>query len=137
MSVLTGWPDDVVGLVGSVIHAEFGTVSSAGVPIDTPMLLFPSEGLQTFDVGTGLSYPAKAERARRDPKVGQLMTPKLTCRGKSLATRSGTGRALSWRSPRSGCCGGTTRSPWTALHTDGTHPQTRSTPTQRHLLPGR
>ena len=55
MHVLTGLPDHVVELLDSVPQAEFGTVSSSGVPIDTPMLLFPSDGLRTFDVGTGLS----------------------------------------------------------------------------------
>jgi hypothetical protein len=69
-------PAKVAELLLVTSFAEFTTLNAKGVPIDTPLLSFPDDDLAKITMATGLSYPVKAERARRNPKVGLLYYPK-------------------------------------------------------------
>jgi hypothetical protein len=61
------WPEDLRPLFGSAVTAEFAGLTRAGAPVTVPTT--PYVGAGTLDLSTGLTYPAKAERARRDPRV--------------------------------------------------------------------
>jgi hypothetical protein len=73
MAGLFDLPENVVRLVRAASTAEFSTMTAAGVPLDTPLLCFAAEDLGSIQMTTGLAYPAKAERVRRNPKVGLLI----------------------------------------------------------------
>jgi hypothetical protein len=70
MSPRAELPQHVADLIYLTHTIEFVTVSRAGVPINTPTLVFAKEDLSSIDVATGAAYPAKAERLRRNPKAG-------------------------------------------------------------------
>lgn len=67
---LPGFPEDAAATIAASTIAEFATSTATGVPLDTPLLSWVSDDGTTVDVTTGLSYPAKAERARKRPDVG-------------------------------------------------------------------
>lgn len=64
-----GWPDAVRPVLERAITVEYASLTRAGQPIMVPVTPYLSPSGRTLDVSTGLTYPAKAERARRNPMV--------------------------------------------------------------------
>src|ERR687886_732155 len=67
-----GWPEALVPLFERAITVEYTSLTAAGRPITVPITPYLEADGTTLDVSTGLTYPAKAERARRNPKVSLL-----------------------------------------------------------------
>ncbi|HEY5025515.1 MAG TPA: pyridoxamine 5'-phosphate oxidase family protein [Acidimicrobiales bacterium] len=63
------WPNELVELFERSITAEYASLTRDGRPITVPTTPYIGDNRLTLDVSTGLTYPAKAERARRDPRV--------------------------------------------------------------------
>jgi len=64
------WPTDLDAVFAGSITCQYASLTRAGLPVTVPTTPYPSG--RTIDVSTGLTYPAKAERARRNPNVALL-----------------------------------------------------------------
>jgi hypothetical protein len=72
-----GWPQAVVPILQRAVTVEYSSLTRAGTPIMVPVTPYVEPDARTLDVSTGLTYPAKAERARRNPKVCLLFADQV------------------------------------------------------------
>jgi hypothetical protein len=66
------WPNFLTDIANKFVTCEYASLTGRGQPIAFPCNQYLGNG--TIDVSTGLTYPAKAERARHNPKVGLLFS---------------------------------------------------------------
>lgn len=74
-----GWPDAVLALFERAITCEYATLTRQRTPVTYPVTPYVGDDGRTLDVSTGLTYPAKAERARRNPQVALLYSDAVGC----------------------------------------------------------
>ncbi len=65
--------DEIVDTATRFLATEYASLTTAGAPITWPVTPYRGER-STIDVSTGLTYPLKAERARRDRRVALSFT---------------------------------------------------------------
>ncbi|HXQ62510.1 MAG TPA: hypothetical protein VN796_09260 [Acidimicrobiales bacterium] len=63
------WPAGLLTVWEHSATAEYASLTRTGIPVTVPTTPYVGLGGRTLDVTTGLTYPTKAERARRDPRV--------------------------------------------------------------------
>jgi len=63
------WPADLLQVWERSATAEYASLTRTGSPVTVPTTPYVGVEGRTLDISTGLTYPAKAERARRDPRV--------------------------------------------------------------------
>lgn len=66
------WPNELLPLFEEAMTCEFVTLTRQGIPITSPVTPYIGDDERSLDISTGLTYPAKAERARRNPRVALL-----------------------------------------------------------------
>ena len=76
------WPVELGDVFEQALTCEYASLTGAGAPVTVPST--PYVGAGTLDVSTGLAYPAKAERARRNPKVALLFADPIGTRSGEL-----------------------------------------------------
>ena len=69
-----GWPEELLPVFRQSQTCEFASVTRAGGAITMPLTPYLGADGLTIDVSTGLAYPTKAERVRRNPKVALLFS---------------------------------------------------------------
>jgi hypothetical protein len=69
-----GWPANVLPVFQRFLTCEYATLTRAGAPVTLPLTPYLGDDGRTLDVSTGITYPAKAERARRNPRVCMLFS---------------------------------------------------------------
>src|SRR3712207_6603042 len=70
----TGWPEPLLPVFDRAVTVEYTSLTRAGAPVTTPLTPFLGQDGRTLDVSTGVAYPTKAERARRNAKVCLLFS---------------------------------------------------------------
>jgi hypothetical protein len=72
----TRWPAELNEVFERGLTCEYASLTRAGAPVTVPATPYVGAA-GTIDVSTGLTYPAKAERARRNPNVALLFADPL------------------------------------------------------------
>jgi hypothetical protein len=67
------WPEGTREFFERAVTVSYSSLTKSGRPVTSPLTPYVSDH-GTIDVSTGLTYPAKAERARRDPRVALLFS---------------------------------------------------------------
>jgi Pyridoxamine 5'-phosphate oxidase len=63
------WPSELTEVFERSVTVEYGSLTRSGRPVTVPVSPYVGADGKTLDVSTGLTVPAKADRARANPKV--------------------------------------------------------------------
>jgi hypothetical protein len=66
------WPEELLAVFERSVTCAYASLTGKGQPITYPVNPYVNEDRRMLEVTTGLTYPAKADRARRNPKVALL-----------------------------------------------------------------